>query len=143
MATVPGNSLQSQLLHLVKNQKKPSYGTQNKAYGVLLDVFNADTLANDSTVGEEILQGVIKAPGRLYGRLQLKTGGTLCLPFKDSPELIYSVYGDAEQLKGRQVEITYYDHCISRGEMKLLPPANTALADTAKSTAIFDIGGIL
>ena len=140
MATVPENKLQVELRKITKSLKKPSWGILSKVTAILTKVYDRDSIQNDELPAELATQ-VINHPGKLYGEATFATGKKLYLPFRDSPELIYSLYGDAKMIVGRSIVILYYDRNIQLGEISLLE-TKTALQDTSSTTTVFDISGI-
>lgn len=140
MATIPGNSLQRRLHEIEKLHQKPAYGTQKKLIGRLLGVIDKD----NKDIPQELYLAITNSPGTLYGYVEIEGfRKKLYLPFQENAEVIYSLYGNAEQLIGRRVFILYYDHNISNGEIVLNFHSQENLIDTSASIAVFNIGGVL
>lgn len=140
MATVPGNALQEQMRGQQKIIKRPSFGVEGVRRGVLLKVYDRDTLEEIGVPGQ-LARPISLRPGRLYGQVKLESGEILYLPFKWTPEIIYSVYGDSKLIEGRAVNVVFYDD-IHHGKIDILGEETKSLKDTKNSTNIFDIGGI-
>jgi hypothetical protein len=141
MATVPGNALQDHMRNQQKVIKRPSFGMRGTRRGILIKVYDRDTLDGAEVPGE-LARAIARRPGRLYGQVKLPGGEMLYLPFLLSPEIIYSVYGDSKLIEGRAVNVVFYDRNIHLGEIDLIPQENMSLRDTKNTTNVFDIGGI-
>ncbi len=141
MATVPMNSFQMQINKSQQNLKKPSYGVQHKVDGVLLKVIDRDAIDLDE-IPDIITTALIRAPGRLYGQVKLDSGAILYLPFRDSLEVVYSLYGDAKSIENKRISVIYYDKNIQQGEIVLSGETLLPMTNTSTSVFVYDIGGI-
>ncbi len=142
MATVPGNALQDHMRNQQKIIKRPSFGVRGSRRGILVKVYDRDTIEGSEVPGE-LSKAISMRPGRLYGQVKLISGDTYYLAFALSPEVIYSTYGDSKLIEGRAINVVFYDRNIHLGEIDLIPQDTVALRDTFTTTNVFDIGDIL
>lgn len=133
-----GSSLQRRLNELTKVVKKPSFGVERQIDGKLLLLIDGE----NPEIPDALYRAISSNPGVLYGSVLADNGKTYHLSFAESPEAIYSIYGDASLLANRRVRIKYYDGNIHLGHIYILPK-QMALANNIKTTITFDIGGIL
>jgi hypothetical protein len=141
MATIPGNALQDHLHKTARQIHKPSFGTSGKMEGVIRKVYDRDTITQDN-IPNELCLALLRKPGRLYCKCELVNGLVVYLPFKDSPELIYAIYGDAQLIEGRPCHVLYYDRNVRAGEVVVAPDEYNALKETKNVSNVLDIGGI-
>ncbi len=140
MATVPGNALQDRFHQQARFIKKPGYGVRQKKQGLLIKLYDQDTIEG-APISGALKRALKNIPGRLYGGV--KVGDKLLhLPFSESPEIIYAIYGDSIMLEGRTVTISYYDGNINTGEIEMGSGKADTLANLENSTQVYDIGGI-
>lgn len=142
MATVPGNQFQQRMAQVAREIKKPSYGVLGSTLGTVVKVYGRESI-EDGNLPREVNLLISRHPGRLYAKVQIAgSKRELYLPFRDSPELLYTVYGDAKLIEGRTVDILYYDRNVHLGELVVSGNKKGAIRDTTSSTNVFDIGSI-
>lgn len=140
MSTVPGNALQDKFSRMNQQARRPAYGMLSVVPGVLIKVYDRDTLQG-AVVPGELSRAIQKRPEGLYGQVKLESGKLLYLPFKESAELIYAIYGDSKLIEGRKINVLCYDRNVHLGEIVLVADTQS-LQDTSTTTNVFDIGGI-
>ena len=140
MSTVPGNALQDKFSRLNQQARRPAYGMLGVVSGLLLKVYDRDTLQGAEVPGE-LARAIKKRPGVLYGQVKLESGKLLYLPFKQSPELIYAIHGNSKLIEGQKINVLCYDRNVHLGEIVFVADTRS-LQDTSTTTNVFDIGGI-
>ena len=141
MATIPNSAQQDRFKHYDKLTRAQPYGNQSQKYGTVLKVFDREYFEeNDPPL--ELSYLLQKKPGKLYAQIKLDSKAIYFLPFRDSVDLIYSVYGDALMIEGRRISVVYFDNNIYNGEIVILSDESNAIRETKDSSNVFDIGGI-
>lgn len=140
MATVPGNSFQRRIRNITKQTKIPSSGTERRISGTILKVYDADTPIEE--LPEALYQAYLRGPGRLFAQVQTNSNRMIYLPFRESAEYIYSIYGDATAIEGRSCIISCYENLLEAGELIITGTIANTLLETNNSTMIFSISGV-
>ena len=141
MATISGSALQDHLHKINRQVHRPSFGVAGKIEGTIQKVYDRDTIPG-ATIPNELCLALLRKPGRIYCECKLANGMTVYLPLKESPELIYAIYGDAQLIEGRPCHVLYYDRNVHLGEIVIAGDEYNALKETKNGSNVLDIGGI-
>lgn len=110
---------------------------------IIEKIFDAETL-EEGGVSEELASLILDNPGWLFGLVKISISGkSLILPFQDSEELIYTVYGNRVLLEGRSAVIVYRNLDIRNGYIKLQRSSVEKHINLQKTANVFNFSGIL
>lgn len=135
--------LQSKFKDIERDRLAPDPYAVLETSCLIQKVYDSETL-NETGVSDELASLIIANPGWLFARVSIfNNKTTLILPFRDSEELIYTIYGNGVLLEGRPATIVYSNQDIQNGFIVLqrsLTKPHVKLSQTSKT---FDISGII
>lgn len=133
-----------QKIHSIEqdNLRPDPFGVM-EANCVIEEIYDAETL-EEKGVTEELASLILSNPGWLFGLVRIiMSGKRLILPFQDSEELIYTVYGNKVLLEGRPALVVYRNLDIQNGFIKLQRASVERHINLQKSANVFNFSGIL
>jgi len=143
-STVPTNKLQQRLQHYQQGLLAPGSGVKHTAIGRVLRIVDLPSLlAGDQPEGLQnlLLDKVRNNPETLFAEVMLVSGKKYILPFQDSKDHIYSLYGNNVQLTGRDVIILFENNSYSTGRIHFSRGGTRGFLDIDKTTKTNDLRG--
>jgi hypothetical protein len=135
--------LQSRLKDIERDRLAPDPFAVLEVSCVIQRVYDSDTL-NETGISSELASLIIANPGWLFAKVGLYNNTTtLILPFRDSEELIYTIYGNRVLLEGRPATIVYSNQDIQNGFIVLQRSLTKPHVKLSQSSKTFDISGII
>lgn len=138
---VPRNKFQQRFKANTEEHLAPDPFVQQEIVCQIIDVYDADRL-KDKKLNVALASWLLSNPGKLYAKVQVKNGKEYILPFKDTPELIYSLYGNHVQLIDRPGKIHFNNLNIQNGTITVNTGLDLHLSLNSMAET-FDIGGML
>lgn len=103
--------------------------------------YDAESLG--SVIPKNVEEKLMNNPGMVWATCQTIDGANLVLPFKDTPDHLYSVYGNTMNMQGILCRIHFTGKNPSAGKLTPFHYTKNKLINSDAAADVADIGGVL
>lgn len=135
------NALQKRITENAKENFRPNRDTEQQVSAVLLRIY--DQQSSLDSLPQEVRDVLTSNPHLVYGMIRTYTGKDFLLPFKETAEHIYAIYGNAKNLEAWKVRILFRNNNIKTGQIVPVSNGQPSLLDPEGASSVGDIGGII
>lgn len=142
MKTSPVGSLQRRLSSEYRKRLTPDRNSYLETECKIVKVYDSETERYEY-FPDEIKAKLIDQPGLIWCLVELKTGSSLYAPFMETPDQVYSTYGNSAALENSPGRLRYRNYDIRSGVVIPTKFIHQKTQDVGVASYVADIGGII
>lgn len=133
--SIATNALQRNFKQQHRQSTAPSSWAVQSVDCVILEVYDYES--------EPHMKQSKQTDNRIYAKVQVRNGQTYVLPFKESPDQIFSTYGNSINLQFKVGHIEFRNNNVGNGNVVISNHRSSSVVKLSSSTVVYSIGGLL